>query len=667
MPARLSSNDYETLMNREFLDLYNRELQLLNEQAREFANEYPGIAERLGGILEDRVDPMIGGLLEGAAFLAARVQLKLKHEFPEFTSNLLEQLVPHYLAPTPSMMLVKVNPTFGDKALRDGRPIPRGAYLDATFRQLDRQIACRYRLCGAITIWPFELVDAAYFPSSAPLQALGLSVGGDVLAGMRLTLTHRSAARPEDEPSEADALKKPENLFAGCRTGNLPLYFGGSEADAVALYEQIFAHCKGIYFRCLDAFGDPVVRPAPPQCLQQVGFERDDALFPNDHRVFEGFDLLREFFVFPRKFLGCNLTRLDEVMPDLKAKTVDVLFAFDEVNARLASAVQPAMMSLYAAPAVNLFEKTTDRILLKSNQHEYHVVPDRSHYLDYEPHRLLEVYAHFPGGREKVPVQPLYSASLEGTQHASGLSFTVRRVPRRRTVEEQRIGVSSDYTGTDMFLSLSALGGTDDDTAVAELSVRALCSNRHLTEHLPIGAGGADFRLIDDFTLDLVCVAGPSPPREPVVAQLRSRSETAHTGTISWRLVNMLSTNHLGLVERGAGRNAQALRETLSMFADMNDAVTERRIRGIRSVDSRPIVRRIRQRGGVGTARGIEVTVTIDEKAFEGTGAFLLGAVLERFFAEYSGFNHFTQTVIRSVERGEIMRWPPRMGTRRPL
>src|SRR5215471_15379958 len=98
-------------MNREFLDLYNRELQLLNEQAREFADEYPGIAERLGGILEDRIDPLIGGLLEGAAFLAARVQLKLKHEFPEFTNNLLEQLVPHYLAPTPSVMLVKAVPT----------------------------------------------------------------------------------------------------------------------------------------------------------------------------------------------------------------------------------------------------------------------------------------------------------------------------------------------------------------------------------------------------------------------------------------------------------------------------------------------------------------------------------------------------------------------------
>src|SRR5262249_26787955 len=244
----------------------------------------------------------------------------------------------------------------------------------------------------------------------------------------------------------------------------------------------------------------------------------------------------------------------------------------------------------------------------------------------------------------------------------------VRRLPRRRAVEEKRVGLTSDYTGTDMFISLSALGRDDDDDAgMAELSVRALCSNRHLTEHLPVGTSGADFRLVDDVTLDVVCAAGPTPPREPIVSQLRSRSEVAHTGTVTWRLVNMLSTNHLGIVERGAGRNAQALQETLSMFAEMTDAVTERRVRGIRNVDSRPIVRRLRQRTGVGAARGVEITVTIDERAFEGTGIFLLGAVLDRFFAEYAGFNHFTQTVIRSVERGEVARWPPRMGTRRAL
>jgi type VI secretion system protein ImpG len=653
-------------MDREFLDLYNRELQLLHEQAREFAGEYPGIAERLGGLVTERMDPMVSGLLEGAAFLAARVQLKLKHEFPEFTSNLLEQLVPNYLAPTPSVMLAKIVPPFADPALRDGRRIARGAYLDATYRQLDRNVACRYRLTSGITLWPFDIIGAEYFTSAAPLQALGLSAGSDAVAGMRLSLTHRTAARLEDEVPDALVQKTPNAWFAGCRTTELPIYLIGSEADSVALYEQLFADCVGIFFRYLDEFGDPVIIPAPSECLIQPGFDDADALLPNDNRIFHGFDFLREYFMFPRKFLGFKLEKLERVIPRLAGKTIDILFAFDEVNNRLPAAVQPGMFALYAAPAVNLFEKTTDRVAIRSNQHEYQIVPDRSRYLDFEPHSLLDVYAHIPGATEKVPVRPLYSAPVEsGTE--SGLWYTVRRLPRRRTVEEKKYGASSDYTGTDMFISVGEPAGIDDDDSMSELSVRALCSNRHLTEHLPVGEGGADFRLLDDVTLDVLCILGPTPPRGPVVGQLRSRSETAHTGTVTWRLINMLSLNHLGLVERAAGQNGQSLRETLSLFADLQDSATDRKIRGVRSVDSRAVVRRVQQRTGSGIARGTEIVVTLDEKSFEGSGAFLLGAILDRFLCEYSALNHFTQTVIRTTERGEIMRWPVRMGLRRPL
>jgi type VI secretion system protein ImpG len=456
-------------------------------------------------------------------------------------------------------------------------------------------------------------------------------------------------------------------LFAGCRTTNLPIYFIGNEADAIALYEQIFADRISVHFRFLDEFGDPVIVPAPADCVEQVGFGEDETLFVNDPHIFRGFDYLREYFMFPRKFLGVNLVRLAEVMPRLTAKSIDVVFAFDEVNPRLSAAVQPGMFALYAAPAINLFEKTTDRVVVKSNVHEYHVIPDRSRYLDYEPHRLLDVYAHYPGVRDKVPVHPLYSASLGGAAADQTLSYTVRRLPRRRTVEEKRYGGSSDYTGTDMFVSLFEPAGVEGDAGVTELSVRALCSNRHLTDHLPVGESGADFRLLDDVTLDVVCVAGPTPPREPVISQHRSRSELAYTGAVSWRLINMLSLNHLGLIEGGAGKNGQSLKEVLSMFADLADGATERKIRGVRSVDSQPVIRRLRQRTGSGVARGTEITVTLDDRAFEGSGVFLLGAVLDRFFPEYAAMNHFTQTVIRTLDRGEIMRWPARSGSRRQL
>jgi type VI secretion system protein ImpG len=650
-------------MNREFLDLYNRELQLLYEQAHEFAEEYPGIAERLGGLVTNRMDPMVSGLLEGAAFLAARIQLKLKHEFPEFTSNFLEQLIPNYLAPTPSVMLAKVIPAYADPALREGQSIPRGSYLDASYRERDRQIACRFRMCSSITLWPFDVTGAEYFPTPGPLHALGLQSGRDVLAGMRLSLTHRPAARLDDEMSEAESQKDAMSWFAGCRTTELPVFLAGGEADSVALYEQLFADCIGVYFRVTDEFGNPVIVPAEPDCIAQVGFSDDETLFPNDSRIFRGFDLLRELFMFPRKFLGFKLTKLASVMPKLKAKSVDLLFTFDEVNGRLQAAVQPSMFALYAAPAINLFEKTTDRIPIMTSQHEYHVVPDRSRYLDFEPHRILDVYAHYAGGQDKVPVHRLYSGTPDGGAQPQ-LFYTVRRVPRRRTVQEKRYGVSSDYTGTDMFISLGEPARIDEDAAIAELSVRALCSNRHLTEHLPVGESGADFRLIDDITRDVVCVYGPTMPREPIVSHHRSRSETAFAGTVTWRLINMLSLNHLGLVERGAGKDGKALRETLSMFADLLDSATERKIRGVRSVDSRPVVRRVRRTGGTAVARGIEIIVTLDENAFEGSGAFLFGAILERFFCEYAALNSFTQSVICTSERGEIMRWPARIGVR---
>ena len=213
-----------------------------------------------------------------------------------------------------------------------------------------------------------------------------------------------------------------------------------------------------------------------------------------------------------------------------------------------------------------------------------------------------------------------------------------------------------------MFLSLGQDAESEDDQRVAELSVRALCSNRHLAERLPVGESGADFRLLDDVTLALRCLAGPTRPREPPMTAMVGKTEIVPTGEVAWRLLNMLSLNHLGLVDRGAEEGAVALRETLMLFADLADGATERRIHGVRSLQARPVVRRIRTPQGAAAARGVEMTVVIDDKAFEGSGAFLMGAALDRFFAEYVAINHFTQTVVRTTERGEIMRWPPRLG-----
>ena len=63
----------------------------------------------------------------------------------------------------------------------------------------------------------------------------------------------------------------------------------------------------------------------------------------------------------------------------------------------------------------------------------------------------------------------------------------------------------------------------------------------------------------------------------------------------------------------------------------------------------------------------MQVSVRIDEAAFEGSGAYVLGAVLERFFARYATVNSFTETVLESVQRNEIQRWPVSIGQRSTL
>lgn len=654
-------------MDREFLDLYNRELQVLQEQGRDFAAEYPEIAERLGGLLGDQMDPAVQGLLEGAAFLAARVQLKLKHEFPEFTANLLDQLVPQYLAPIPSVILAQAQPVFGDAALKNGKHFERGALLDAQYREKDSRISCRFRLTDRLSLWPLEIVDAAYIPSVAGLQALGAPTHPGALAGLRISFEMRTAARREDEPADEVCVKTPDLQASSCRLDALTLHLGGSDADAGAIYEQIIGHCVGVAIRHLDGFGDPVVTPGAVADIAQIGFEETASLFPIDDRIFSGFDLLRDYFVFPRKFLGFRLGNLRRMLSRVAARRFDVIFAFDELNARLGAAVSAQSFLLHAAPAINLFEKSTDRVPVRDNQHEHHIVPDRTRTLDFEPHRILEVVAHHRGGVGSTKAIPLYGVERGAVLREAAIAYTVRRSPRRLTAHERRQGSFTTYPGSDMFLSLGETLAAAQRLGVAELSVKALCSNRHLAAQLPVGRTGADFRFVEDSQIEIACVFGPTAPRDSVVSQLRSRSQTAHSGAVAWRLINMLALNHRGLVESADGAAARALRDTLAMFADLSDSATERRIRGVRDVKATPVVRRVRQKLGVGAARGYEVTVTLDERAFEGSSAFLLGAVIERFYREYAAVNHFTQTILRSSERGEIMRWPVRMGERRSL
>jgi type VI secretion system protein ImpG len=174
---------------------------------------------------------------------------------------------------------------------------------------------------------------------------------------------------------------------------------------------------------------------------------------------------------------------------------------------------------------------------------------------------------------------------------------------------------------------------------------------------MPIGLRDTDFTLDScSFVQGARCLGRPTPPRPPVAQ-----------GELSWRLIDHLSLNYLSLADADEQQGAVALRELLGLYADLGERTDRKQIQGVRSVRSQPVVRRLPTSGPLAFGRGLRIDVTCEENEFQGSSVYLLGAVLERFFARYVSLNSFTETVLHTVERGEIARWPPRIGTRQLL
>jgi len=206
-------------------------------------------------------------------------------------------------------------------------------------------------------------------------------------------------------------------------------------------------------------------------------------------------------------------------------------------------------------------------------------------------------------------------------------------------------------------------------TTLRQLGIRAWCTNRHLPIQMAKGVGRTDFTTDLSGPINAIrMIQGPTLPRASLVlaGQNLDQPQVA-SGRFAWRLISHLSLNYLSLLDSSPEMGAQALRDMLKLYADPNDRQTLKQIDGLRNVRYRSIVKRVEMPGPITFARGLEITLVFDETAFEGQGVFVLGAVLEQFFAKYVSLNSFTETVITTQQRKEIMRWPAQMGRRQIL
>ena len=261
------------------------------------------------------------------------------------------------------------------------------------------------------------------------------------------------------------------------------------------------------------------------------------------------------------------------------------------------------------------------------------------------------------GGEKQREFQPFYGFN-DWTRNADGVAYyTINRQPRMASSRQRKFGARSSYVGSEAFISLVDASEAPYSSDLNQLAVNVLCTNRDLPLQLPVGRGSTDFTIESAAPIEAVkVVAGPTRPRP-------SNAE----GKTAWQLVSHLSLNYLTLVDSDDVHGAAALRELLALYSETRDPAVRKQVDGIQSVESKPVTRRIPRPGPITFGRGLQIRLTFEESAFEGSGIFLLGAVLEQFFARYVSINSFTETIIASTERGEVMRWPVRIGQRQTL
>ena len=287
-------------------------------------------------------DPYVERLLEGVGFLAARVQLKLDAEFPRFTQALLEIVYPHYLAPTPSMLVAQLHA--GPERAEPGARLHGAARQHActACRRRDDATACEFRTAQDVTLWPLEIASASYFSFAPDLPLNALPIAQRIKGGLRIRL--KTTAGLKFSPARA----RPPRLLPDRAATTSPTRCTSCACGAALGALVLPAQGAGAVARV----------PAGASAIRPVGFADDEALLPVTLRSFQGYRLLQEYFAFPQRFRFFELGGLAPgAAADATATSSSSCCCSAAATPTLESVVDASNFALFCTPAINLFRE----------------------------------------------------------------------------------------------------------------------------------------------------------------------------------------------------------------------------------------------------------------------------------------------------------------------
>lgn len=412
-----------------FSKYFQEEIANLRELGHQFSTANPTIASMLA---ERGGDPDVERLLEGFAFLTARIRERLDGAGQEISAGMAELLIPQLQRPIPSMSIVEFMPMMG--VLRGRSSIPRGTELAS--RKVDG-VACRFR-----TTMSFDLL---------PLAITGVQFQRISTSQTSLVISFQAPA------ASLGSIFHPEGLR---------IHLHGESTVPSSLLLSFLQHCKQVEVKGQNG----KVTPLPPSDhIRHVGLDPSQALVDWPALVPDGLRTVQELFSLPNKFLFVDIINLDRAM-ESASEQFDLVFIFDRPPELPITPTQDNFR-LHCSPVINLFQTTADPIRIQQF--------GRSHMLraaglppsHAEIYDVLEVRSRSEENRKITVHRPFFDFRHEPEETA------YFRLSRQPSLVDDGLDVCLT------FLSANGASLPGDCT----LSLDVLCSNRNLAAQLRTG------------------------------------------------------------------------------------------------------------------------------------------------------------------------------------
>lgn len=574
---------------------YEEELRYLYDSGCEFAKAHPDRAHYLNiDSVGDR-DPYVERLFEGFAFLTARIREKLDDSFPQLTQGLTNLMWPQFLQEIPALAIAQFEPRPG--ILQESKILPERSEI------VSGPVGAEGVICRFTTTQPV------------------------ILNPMTLASVNRVIDKQNNETISFTFALEPTVLWNKYNFSQIRFYLHAELPTALLIHRMLTTSVIRAEVQ-LDGNG-PLFHLDPATAITPGSMGVNETLLPSMRRGFWGYNLLREYFVYPEKFLCVDLNGMGTITPS-SDKTQTLTYRVTLAEPFPADRqITANMFRLHCCPVANIFVTNTEPVTKSGLQSEYRVIANSSYSKSTHVHSVRSVVGIDRITGERFSYEPLHTFKNIGNKKQKTFTTQVVRTPGGAR-ETNLILSGSQMDVGDMREESLVIEGWCTNGAVPRDSIRE-------GEIKNPGRDFPDYVRINNITRPTLPCAPPDDE------------------DLLWIFQAHLAATQTSLASK------EVLQKFLSLYNWSGQEGRARRIEAIDEVTSEPM--ETIYKGSV--IRGVRFIVNIVEQAFKDVGDLhLFGMILSRFLSQYVPINSFCELRFVLKPSGKSLVWNQIEGTR---